>query len=60
MSDLQLEPITFREASAFVEEFHRHHKKPNGWRFGVGVSSRGVMVGVIMVSHPIARHLNDG
>lgn len=60
MTKLQLVPITFREAKAFVQEHHRHNKPPNGHRFSVGVAADGVLVGVAIVSHPVARMLMDG
>lgn len=58
---LTVVPISFAEACAFVAEHHRHHKPPNGHRFSVAVADdEGVVRGVAMVSHPIARHLMDG
>lgn len=29
-----IKPITFRQASEYVNCFHRHHKSPTGCKFG--------------------------
>jgi hypothetical protein len=56
---LRLVPVSFADAAAFVEMWHRHNKPPNGHRFSIGVADGEKLVGVCMVSHPIARHLMD-
>ena len=35
---LELIPMTLREANAFVEQHHRHHKPVVGHKFSIGVS----------------------
>jgi len=57
---LELCPLTFAEASAFVKEHHRHHPPPTGHKFSIGVSRDGQIVGVAMVGRPVARHYDDG
>lgn len=57
---LSLEPITYKEACVFIEEHHRHHLPPQGWKFGVAVSDGEKIVGVITVGRPVARHLDNG
>lgn len=58
---LELRPVTFRQACAFVAEHHRHHKPPRGHKFSIGcVNEDGELVGVIMVGRPVARHYDDG
>jgi hypothetical protein len=57
---LELQPITHRAAAAFVSAHHRHCVPSKGWKFGVGVSADGELVGVAVVSRPIARALDDG
>lgn len=57
---LELQPITFKEASAFVKEKHRHHIPTVGWKFGMAVSNGKGIVGVIIVGRPVARHLDNG
>lgn len=57
---LELQPITYAEACAFIVQHHRHHLPPQGWKFGVAVSNGQDIVGVITVGRPVARALNNG
>lgn len=57
---LALQPITYREACAFIARHHRHHRPPQGWMFGVAVNDGTSVVGVAMVGRPVARMLQDG
>lgn len=57
---LRLTPITLREANAFVEANHRHHKPVRGCISCVGVSSGDQIVGVAIVGRPVARALDNG
>lgn len=56
---LQAVPITLREASAFVRNFHRHNKAPQGAVFAVGASDGDRLVGVAIVGRPVARALDN-
>jgi hypothetical protein len=55
-----LQPITQREAFAFISEHHRHHDEPEGWLFGVAVNDGERVVGVAVVGRPVARMLQNG
>jgi hypothetical protein len=57
---LEIVPVTFEQACAFIAEHHRHHKPPQGWKFGIGVTMEGKLVGVAVVGRPVARHRDDG
>lgn len=57
---LSLCPVTLREANAFVETHHRHHKPDRGCIFCVAVESEGRIVGVAIVGRPKSRNLQDG
>lgn len=57
---LMLQPMTFAEAAAFVDRFHRHHRAPVGYKFCMGVSKGDEVVGVAIVGRPVARGLDDG
>lgn len=57
---LDLQPITYREACAFIRQHHRHHLPPVGWKFGVGVNDGNAVVGVVTIGRPVARGLDDG
>ncbi len=57
---ITLQPISFVEACAFVAKHHRHHRPPQGWKFGVAANDGERVVGVAMVGRPVARHADDG
>lgn len=57
---LRIVPITQREALAFVEARHRHHKPPRGSVFQIAASDGEKIVGVALVGRPVARKLQDG
>lgn len=48
-------PTTLKEANAFVEKVHRHHKKARGHRWSIGAEANGQLVGVAIVSRPVSR-----
>ncbi|SHW36753.1 XF1762 family protein [Mycobacteroides abscessus] len=54
--------ITLKQAREFVLAHHRHHKNPVGHKLSIGVRIRGTedLVGVAIVSRPIARAFDDG
>lgn len=60
MSALELVPCTVAEANAFVESYHRHNKAVPGARFSIGACDPRGLVGVAIVSRPVARLLQDG
>lgn len=57
---LELQPVDFDEACIFIEKYHRHHKKPVGYKFAIGINDGEKMVGVVIVGRPVARHRDDG
>lgn len=56
---LTLQPITFREACAFIAQHHRHHAPPQGFKFAIAVGNGEQVVGVVTVGRPVSRHLDD-
>lgn len=57
---MQIAPITFKTACAFVARLHRHNKPPVGHKFSIGLTDGETLVGVVMCGRPIARHEDDG
>ena len=58
---LHIVPITFREACAYVQQHHRHHKPSRGCKFCIGVADEDEKIrGVAMVGRPVNRVLDDG
>jgi hypothetical protein len=60
MTGLRIVPVRFRDAAAFVESHHRHHRAPVGHLFSIGAAAGDELVGVAMVGRPVARHYDDG
>jgi hypothetical protein len=54
---LRIVPISFSDAAAFVAEHHRHHAKPVGHKFSLGVADDALLVGVAIVGRPVSRIL---
>ena len=58
---MPLKPITFKDACAYIEAVHRHHRPPQGHKFSIGLTDGGgVLRGVVCVGRPVARMLDDG
>lgn len=57
---LEIRPIAFAEAVSYIGDYHRHHRPPVGWKFGIAVYDAGKLVGVATVGRPVARHNDDG
>jgi hypothetical protein len=58
---LSIVPVTFRQASHFVAQFHRHNKPARGCKFAIGVVDETKHLrGVATVGRPIARAFDDG
>jgi hypothetical protein len=49
--------MTLAEANEVVANFHRHNKPVAGARFAIGASDGARLVGVAIVSRPVARQL---
>lgn len=58
--ELALVPVSFDEASYYVNIYHRHHSPPQGHKFSIGCAKAGQLVGVVMVGRPVARTLDNG
>lgn len=50
---MKLVHVELKEANAFVEELHRHHKKVQGHRFSIGAKEGDRLVGVAIVGRPV-------
>ena len=46
---LELVPMTLKEANAYVQQYHRHHKPVTGHKFSIGCSGGEKIVGVAIV-----------
>lgn len=53
-------PIFQDEAFAFIQQYHRHHKKPVGSIFQIAVTDGERIVGVAVIGRPVSRMLQNG
>ena len=53
-------PITLREANAFVDEHHRHHKATQGCKFALGLLNGETLCGAAICGRPVSRYLDNG
>ena len=53
---MKVVPLTLKQANAFIEEHHRHHKPVHGHRFSIGAADDdGQLVAVCCVGRPVSR-----
>lgn len=57
---LIIKPITFKQASDFINKYHRHHGATIGCKFCVGCFADDLMVGCAVCGRPVSRYLDDG
>lgn len=57
---IELIPIDFKTAKEFINNHHRHHVSPIGWKVGVGIWDGIKLRGVLTLGRPVARKLDDG
>lgn len=60
MKKLEIKPITFKTASSYIEQYHRHNSKTVGCKFVVGCFEGERMCGVAVCGRPISRFYDDG
>ena len=53
-------PIELKEANAYVDKYHRHHKSVARDKFRVACEENGEICGVIQVGRPVSRMMDDG
>ena len=58
--NMQIVPISLKEAQDFINRLHRHHTAPVGHKFSIGAKANGVLVGVCVVGRPVSRYMDDG
>lgn len=60
-SSMRIAPITFKAASEYINQHHRHHNATIGCKFCISVvDDDGQLHGVAVCGRPVARHLDDG
>lgn len=54
-------PMELKDAQAYINQYHRHHRASNRDKFRFAASNDGKdIIGVIQVGRPVSRMLDDG
>lgn len=54
------EPMELKEAQAYINQHHRHHKAAHRDKFRIAAREENNIVGVIQVGRPVSRILDNG
>lgn len=57
---LEVRPLSFKLATEFVVEHHRHHGATSGCKWCIGAYQGEKLVGVAICCRPVARMLDNG
>lgn len=60
MIGLRAEPLSLREANAFVRQHHRHHGEVQGHKLAIGAEWNGKLIAVAILGRPVGRNRDDG
>ncbi len=56
--NLDIRPVTLKEAREFVATHHEHNAPPVSWKYGGAIYNGFQRIGVVMVGRPVARMLD--
>lgn len=57
---MEIRPITFKAASKYITDHHRHHKRTIGCKFRVSCWDDDRLCGVAVCGRPVSRALDNG
>ena len=57
---MDIRPITFRQASDYINQHHRHHRATVGCKFYIGLYEGEKLIGCAVCGRPVSRYLDDG
>lgn len=57
---VEIRPISFKTASQFIAENHRHHGPTAGCKFCVGLFDGEELIGCAVCGRPVSRYLDNG
>lgn len=58
--DMEIRPISFKDASEFISCHHRHLKATVGCKFCIGLYRDRMLIGCAVCGRPVSRYLDDG
>lgn len=57
---MTIRPISYKEASEYINKYHRHHNAPQGMKWAVAVYDGDILHGVATAGRPVSRMIDDG
>lgn len=57
---VEIRPISFKQASEFINKHHRHHNATVGCKFVIGLYKGDRLIGCAVCGRPVSRHLDNG
>lgn len=57
---IEVVPVGFRDANAFVKAHHRHHRPVKGHKFSIAIAAGEIIRGVAIIGRPVSRNQDDG
>lgn len=57
---MEIKPVTFKEASNFINLHHRHHNATVGCKFCVGLYDNAKLIGCAVCGRPVSRYYDNG
>ena len=60
LEKMEIRPITFKKASEYINQHHRHHRATVGCKFCIGLYDGELLIGCAVCGRPVSRYLDDG
>ena len=60
LAKMEIRPITFKKASEYINQHHRHHRATVGCKFCIGLYDGELLIGCAVCGRPVSRYLDDG
>lgn len=57
---MEIRPITFKQASEFINKYHRHHNATVGCKFCIGLYHKDSLIGCAVCGRPVSRYYDNG
>lgn len=57
---MEIKPVTFKEASNFINLYHRHHNATVGCKFCIGLYDNAKLIGCAVCGRPVSRYYDNG
>ena len=57
---MDIRPVTFRQASDYINQHHRYHRATVGCKFCIGLYEGEKLIGCAVCGRPVSRYLDDG